>query len=65
MVKTLPSSVGSTGSIHGQRTRIPHTLKLKRPPNINRNNILTNTIKPFKMVYILKNLLKRERNRYL
>ena len=50
MVKTSPSNAKGAGSIPGQRAKIP----LPRNQNINRNNIITNSIKTLKMVHIKK-----------
>ena len=53
MVKTSSDNAGGVGSIPGQGTKIPHALQPKTP-NLNRSNIVTNSIKTFKMVHILK-----------
>ena len=52
MVKTLPSSAGSVGSIPDWGAKIQHTLW---PKQKNRSNVITNSIKILKMVYIKKN----------
>ena len=47
MVKTLPSDAGVASSILGQGAKIPHALWPKK----NRSNIVTSSIKTFKMVH--------------
>ena len=48
MVKTLPSNAGGAVSIPGQGAMIPHASW----PMSNRNSIVTNSVKTFKMVHI-------------
>ena len=50
MVKISPSNARGAGSIPGRRAKIPPP----RNQNINRNNIVTNSIKTLKMVHIKK-----------
>ena len=57
MAKTPPCKAGGGGSIPGQGTKIQHASWPK-----DRNNIVTNSIKTFKMVQIKKKILK---NTYL
>ena len=45
MVKTSPSNAGGTASIPGWGAKIQHAL---RPKNLNRSNVVTNSIKKFK-----------------
>ena len=52
MVKTSPSNARGAGSIPGRRAKIP----LPRNQNINRNNIITKSIKTLKMVHIKKKM---------
>ena len=53
MVKTSPSNAGGAGSIPGQGAEIPHA-SWPKTQNINRSNIVTNSIKTLKMVHIFK-----------
>ena len=59
VVKTLPSNAETEGLIPGQGTKILQALwqkkKKKNTKNIkNRSNVITNSIKTFKMVHIKK-----------
>ena len=54
MAKTQPCKAGGGGSIPGQGTKIQHASWPK-----DRNNIVTNSIKTFKMVQIKKKNLKK------
>ena len=47
--KTSPSNTSSVGSIPCRGTKIPHALQPKKKKN--RSNIITNSIKTFKMVF--------------
>ena len=51
MDKTLPSNRRGASSIPGQADKIPHA---KKPKHKNSNNIITNSIKTLKMVYVKK-----------
>ena len=56
----LPLPVqGGVSSIPGQGTKILHALWPKNQNIRNRSNIVTHSIKTFKMVHIKKNLLKK------
>ena len=50
-VKTSPSSAEGAGLIPGQGAKIQHALWSKKIKNKNRSNIVTNSVKAFKMVY--------------
>ena len=57
MVKTLPSNAGGEGSTPGPGAKIPHASGPKNKKQTNkktRSNIVTNSIKTLKMVYIKK-----------
>ena len=55
----LPSNAGGTGSIPGWRAKIPYASQPKKKHRIqNKNNIVTNSIKIFKMVHIKKKSFK-------
>ena len=58
-VRTSPSSAGGVGSIPGGRAKVPHASWLK---NQNRSNIVTNSMKTFKMAHI-KNILKKQKQK--
>ena len=61
MVKTSPSNTGDAGSISGWGIKIPHSSWSKNQ-SINRSNIVSDSIKTFKMVHIKKKkLLKRKK----
>ena len=61
VVKTLPSNAGREGLIPGRGAKIPHALRPKNQ-NINRSNIVTNSIKTLKkMVHIKKILGKKKK----
>ena len=61
MVKTSPSNTGDAGSISGWGIKIPHSSWPKNQ-SINRSNIVSDSIKTFKMVHIKKKkLLKRKK----
>ena len=51
MGETSPNNAGDEGSIPGQGAKTPHALW---PKNQNRNSIVTNSIKTFKMVKKIK-----------
>ena len=53
MVKTPPSHAGGGASMPDQEAEIAHASVGKNKP-LNRNNIVTNSIKTLKMVYIKK-----------
>ena len=59
MVKTLPSNAGGTRLIPGRGAGIPHVSQPKNQ-NINRSNIVTNSIKMLKIIHIKKNLKKNK-----
>ena len=61
MVKTSPSNAGGAGSIPGRGAKIPHASWPKNQ-NINRSNIVANSIETLKMVCIKKSF-KRIGNR--
>ena len=52
MVRTSPSNTGSTGSIPGWVTKIPHASWPKTQNIKNRSNTVTNSVKALKMVHI-------------
>ena len=61
MVKTSPSNTGDAGLISGWGIKIPHSSWPKNQ-SINRSNIVSDSIKTFKMVHIKKKkLLKRKK----
>jgi len=60
VVKTLPSVAGVAGSIPGLGAMIPGGSRPKNQ-NINRNNIVTNSIKTLKLVHTKKEILKKKR----
>ena len=51
MDKTLPSNTRGASSVPGQAGKIPHA---KKPKHKNSNNIIKNSIKTLKMVYVKK-----------
>jgi len=53
VVKTPPSHAGGGASMPDQEAEIAHASVGKNKP-LNRNNIVTNSIKTLKMVYIKK-----------
>ena len=53
LVKTSPSSAGGVGLIPGPGAKLLHALWPKNQ-NMNRNHIVTSSIKTFKMVHIKK-----------
>ena len=53
MVKTSPSNTGDAGLISGWGIKIPHSSWPKNQ-SINRSNIVSDSIKTFKMVHIKK-----------
>ena len=55
--KTLPSNAGGVGLISGWEA-IPQAVQPKKPPK-NRSNIVTNSIKTFKMAHIKKSKKKK------
>ena len=62
VVKTLPSNAGSTGLLPGQGAKI---LQASHPKNQkHRSNIVTNSVKTFKMVHI-KNIFKKIKNKVM
>ena len=54
MVKTSPSNAEGTGSIPGQRAKIPYVSWPKTQNRNNRSNIVTSLRKTLKMVHIKK-----------
>ena len=61
MVKTSPTNTGDAGLISGWGIKIPHSSWPKNQ-SINRSNIVSDSIKTFKMVHIKKKkLLKRKK----
>jgi len=61
VVETLPSNLEVSGSIPGLGAKILHASRSKNQ-NINiRSNIVTNSIKTLKMVYIKKNSKKKKK----
>ena len=59
MGETSPNNAGDEGSVPGRGAKIPHA---SWPKNQNRNSIVTNSIKTFKMVKKKKkNLLPSRR----
>ena len=63
MIKTSPSKAGGAGSIPGQGVNIPHASGPKNQNIKNRSNIVTNSIKTFKMVHRKKKILKKKRKK--
>ena len=61
MVRPSLFNERSAGWLPGQGAKILHTLGPKSQ-NINRNNIVTNSIKTLKMVHIKKSLKKQQSN---
>ena len=53
MVKTSPTNTGDAGLISGWGIKIPHSSWPKNQ-SINRSNIVSDSIKTFKMVHIKK-----------
>ena len=56
VVKTSPSNAETVSWISGRGTKIPHSLW---PKNIKQKQIVTDSIKTFKMVYFKKNSFKK------
>ena len=54
-VKTSPSNAGGAGSIPGWGAKTPPALRPKNQNIKHRSNIVTNSIRTLKMVYIKKN----------
>ena len=61
MVKTSPFSAAVAGLIPNQGAKIPHASQSKNQ-NVEQSNIVTNSVKTFKMVHIQKKkILKKKR----
>ena len=54
LIKTSPSKAGGASSIPDQKAKIPHASGPKSTKGKNRSNIVTNSIKTFKMVHTKK-----------
>jgi len=52
VVETLSFNTGYAGSIPGQRAKIPHASRPKKPKHKKRSNTVTNSIKILKTVHI-------------
>ena len=65
MAETLPSSTKDEGLIFPQtaKTHMPHSHK-KKKNRLKQEDIVTNSIKTFKMAHIKKQSLKKIRNRW-
>ena len=60
MIKTLPARAGGTGLIPGRAAKSPLASQLKNQNINNRSNIVTNSMKTFKMVHNKNIYIKKE-----